>query len=45
MLSQLLILPGSLHFLATFEIQDSIMGIIILGSTIAYLIWLVKRKL
>jgi hypothetical protein len=33
------------HFFAVVELQDLFVGFLILASTIAYLIWLVKRKL
>ena len=33
------------HLFAVVELQDLFVGFLILASTIAYLIWLVKRKL
>ncbi len=33
------------HFFAVVELQDLFVGFLILASTVAYLIWLVKRKL
>jgi hypothetical protein len=33
------------RLLAVIELQDLFVGFLILASTVAYLIWLVKRKL